>query len=31
VHREDIYKDGRFVHVIRMSILARELREPAVP
>ena len=31
VHREDIYKDGRFVHVIRMSILARELHEPAVP
>ena len=31
VHREDIYKDGRFVHVIRMSILARELREPALP
>jgi len=27
VHREDIYKDGRFVNVMRMSILARELRE----
>src|SRR5947209_1299048 len=30
VHREDIYKDGRFVNVIRMSILARELREGPV-
>src|SRR5438876_2756389 len=27
VHREDIYKDGRFVNVMRMSILARELQE----
>src|SRR5438093_1259822 len=27
VHREDIYKDGRFVNVMRMSILARELRD----
>ncbi len=26
VHREDVYKDGRFVNVLRMSILARELR-----
>jgi len=27
VHREDIYKDGRFVNVMRMSILARELSD----
>src|SRR5438093_12811038 len=27
VHREDIYKDGRFVNVMRISILARELRD----
>ena len=27
VHREDVYKDGRFVHVIRMSMLARELKD----
>ena len=26
IHREDMYKDGRFVNVVRMSILARELR-----
>jgi UDP-4-amino-4,6-dideoxy-N-acetyl-beta-L-altrosamine N-acetyltransferase len=25
IHREDVYKDGRFVHVIRMSLLAREM------
>jgi UDP-4-amino-4,6-dideoxy-N-acetyl-beta-L-altrosamine N-acetyltransferase len=25
VHREDMYKDGRFVNVVRMSLLAREL------
>lgn len=24
IHREDVYKDGRFLNVIRMSILARE-------
>src|SRR5437763_16596905 len=30
VHREDGYKDGRFVHVIRMSMLAREL-DPGMP
>ncbi|MGQ0797520.1 MAG: GNAT family N-acetyltransferase [Methanobacteriota archaeon] len=31
VHRQDIYKDGRFVDVVRMSILAGEFRakEPA--
>ncbi|MCI4371068.1 MAG: GNAT family N-acetyltransferase [Thermoplasmata archaeon] len=27
LHREDVYKDGRFVNVIRMGILARELGE----
>ena len=27
VHREDVYKDGRFVNVVRMSLLGRELRE----
>lgn len=27
IHREDVYKDGRFFNVIRMSILAREFRE----
>jgi RimJ/RimL family protein N-acetyltransferase len=27
VHREDVYKDGRFINVIRMSMLARELRK----
>lgn len=27
VQREDVYKDGRFVHVIRMSMLARELSD----
>lgn len=26
VHREDAYKEGRFVNVLRMSLLARELR-----
>lgn len=26
VHREDIYKDGRFFDVVRMGILAREFR-----
>ena len=30
VHREDVYKEGRFVHVIRMSMLARELPEAFV-
>ncbi len=30
VHREDVYKDGRFQNVVRMSILAREFRETAV-
>ena len=25
IHREDLYKDGRFVNVVRMSLLAREL------
>ena len=30
VHREDIYKDGRFVNVLRMSLLARELQEKPV-
>jgi len=24
VHREDVYKDGRFVNVVRMSLLAGE-------
>ncbi len=24
IHREDVYKDGRFLNVIRMSILSRE-------
>ena len=27
VHREDVFKDGRFLNVVRMSILAREFRE----
>ncbi len=27
VHREDVFKDGRFLDVVRMSILAREFRE----
>lgn len=27
VHREDIYKDGRFFNVLRMGILAREWQE----
>jgi len=27
LHRDEAYKDGRFVNVIRMSLLARELRE----
>jgi len=27
VHREDVYKDGRFIDVIRMSILGRELTD----
>lgn len=27
IHREDVYKDGRFRNVVRMSILAREFRE----
>jgi len=27
LHREDIYKDGRFVNVLRMGILAREMRD----
>ena len=31
LHREDVYKDGRFVNVLRMGILAREMRnEPIV-
>jgi len=29
MHREDVYKDGRFVHVVRMSLLAREMRDDA--
>ena len=31
LHREDVYKDGRFVNVLRMSILARELRDEPLP
>lgn len=31
VHREDVFKDGRFVHVIRMSILAREFEDGPRP
>ncbi len=31
VHREDAFKDGRFVHVIRMSILAREFADGTRP
>lgn len=34
VHREDVYKDGRFFNVVRMSMLAREfaaLPKPAGP
>ena len=31
VHREDVYKDARFVNVIRMSILARELDDDPSP
>ena len=27
IHREDVFKDGRFLNVVRMSILAREFRE----
>ncbi len=27
VHREDVYKDGRFFNVLRMSLLAREFKE----
>ena len=27
IHREDVYKDGRFLNVVRMSVLAREFRE----
>ncbi len=27
LHREDVCKDGRFLNVVRMSILAREFRE----
>ncbi len=27
IHREDVYKDGRFLNVIRMSILSREFGE----
>jgi UDP-4-amino-4,6-dideoxy-N-acetyl-beta-L-altrosamine N-acetyltransferase len=27
LHRDEAYKDGRFINVIRMSLLARELRE----
>ena len=27
VHREDVYKDGRFVDVVRMSLLAREMHD----
>jgi RimJ/RimL family protein N-acetyltransferase len=26
IHREEVYKDGRFLNVVRMSILAREFR-----
>ncbi len=29
MHREDVYKDGRFVHVVRMSLLAREMPDDA--
>ncbi len=29
VHREDIYKDGGFVNVVRMSLLAREMADGA--
>jgi RimJ/RimL family protein N-acetyltransferase len=28
VHREEVYKDGRFFNVLRMSILAREFSDP---
>ena len=31
VHREDVFKDGQFVHVIRMSILAREFQDGPRP
>ena len=31
VHREDVFKDGRFLNVVRMSILAREFRDRASP
>jgi len=27
IHREDVYKDGRFLNVIRMSVLSREFGE----
>ena len=27
IHREDVFKDGRFLNVVRMSILAREFRD----
>jgi RimJ/RimL family protein N-acetyltransferase len=30
VHREEVYKDGRFFNVLRMSILAREFPRDAV-
>ena len=28
IHREDVYKDGRFVNVVRMSLLDREMVDP---
>lgn len=31
LHRDDVFKDGRFLNVIRMSILAREFREREGP
>ncbi len=27
LHREDVFKDGRFLNVVRMSILSREFRD----
>lgn len=29
IHREDVYKDGRFVNVVRMSLLDREMADAA--
>ena len=31
VHREDVFKNGRFLNVVRMSILAREFRDRRGP